>query len=267
MCKREGGTGEWSSRQTSLTSHTHTLTMQDIHSVYESLLQRDIKLHFLQVLTPGGVYPDRISRIPSPPSQNRSPGDSPSDLNGACSPTPEGEVESSLQGSHSKKFELNKVGLPWETVDTVHWFMYPGTCIHVHVHVYTCFNERRKEERSKQGQTNNKAKQHSTPKAVTFPKKNVLPRVGLEPTTLYTLHSRQSALPLSYRGSFSWLGPHVRVRVFVQHSSIGIAIAIGLHVHVHQKHKVNLPTAGIWLRKVDIQPTCCLHMLFVHSCL
>ena len=30
---------------------------------------------------------------------------------------------------------------------------------------------RRKEERSKQGQTNNKAKQHSTPKAVTFPKK------------------------------------------------------------------------------------------------
>ena len=34
---------------------------------------------------------------------------------------------------------------------------------------------RRKEERSKQGHTNNKAKQHSTPKAVTFPKKNELP--------------------------------------------------------------------------------------------
>ena len=44
---------------------------------------------------------------------------------------------------------------------------------------------RRKEERSKQGQTNDKAKQHSTPKAVTFPKKNELPRVGLEPTTLH----------------------------------------------------------------------------------
>ena len=41
---------------------------------------------------------------------------------------------------------------------------------------------RRKEERSKQGQTNNKARQHSTPKAVTFPKKNELPQVGLEPT-------------------------------------------------------------------------------------
>ena len=50
-------------------------------------------------------------------------------------------------------------------------------------------DERRKEERSKQGQTNNKAKQHSTatPKAVTFPKTNELPQVGLEPTTLYTL--------------------------------------------------------------------------------
>ena len=44
-------------------------------------------------------------------------------------------------------------------------------------------DERRKEVRSKQDQTNNKAKQHSTPKAVTFPNKNELPRVGLEPTT------------------------------------------------------------------------------------
>ena len=42
---------------------------------------------------------------------------------------------------------------------------------------------RRKEEISKQGQTNDKARQDSTPKAVTFPEKNELPRVGLEPTT------------------------------------------------------------------------------------
>ena len=41
-------------------------------------------------------------------------------------------------------------------------------------------------EGSKQGQTN-KAKQHSTPKAVTFPRKNELPRVGFEPTILHTL--------------------------------------------------------------------------------
>ena len=76
--------------------------------------------------------------------------------------------------------------------------------VHVHVHVPshvvtctctcnymynpgdTCFNERWKKEASKVKQTN-KAKQHSTPKAVTFSKKNELPRVGLEPTTLYTL--------------------------------------------------------------------------------
>ena len=47
--------------------------------------------------------------------------------------------------------------------------------------------ERRKKEASKVKQTN-KAKQHSTPKAVAFHKKNELPRVGLKPTTLYTLN-------------------------------------------------------------------------------
>ena len=35
-----------------------------------------------------------------------------------------------------------------------------------------------KEGRSKHGDTNNKAKQHSTPKAVIYPKKKELPRVG-----------------------------------------------------------------------------------------
>ena len=59
-----------------------------------------------------------------------------------------------------------------------------GGTAELHVHVLMR-DERRKEERSKQGQTDNKAKQHSTPKAVTFPKKNELPQVGLEPTTLY----------------------------------------------------------------------------------
>ena len=42
--------------------------------------------------------------------------------------------------------------------------------------------EGRKKEASKVKQTN-KAKQHSTPKAVTFPRKNELPQVGHEPTT------------------------------------------------------------------------------------
>ena len=55
-------------------------------------------------------------------------------------------------------------------------------------------DERRKEERSKRS-NKNKAEQHSTPKAVTFPKKNELPQVG-STRTHDTLFSRQSALPL-----------------------------------------------------------------------
>ena len=55
-------------------------------------------------------------------------------------------------------------------------------------------DERRKEERSKQGQTKNKAKQHSTPKAVTFPKKNEL----LMYTTLHSPHMQCTCLVLSY---------------------------------------------------------------------
>ena len=54
---------------------------------------------------------------------------------------------------------------------------------------------RRKKEASKVKQTN-KTKQHSTPKVVTFPRKNELLQVGLEPMTLYrvctlTLWSRE----------------------------------------------------------------------------
>ena len=48
-------------------------------------------------------------------------------------------------------------------------------CVFVHMHVYVCVPMhvlmRDKEERSKQAQTNNKAKQHSTPKVVTFLRK------------------------------------------------------------------------------------------------
>ena len=61
----------------------------------------------------------------------------------------------------------------------------------LHAYTYTCMFLMRdeKEGRKKQARSNKqkKAKKHSTPKAVTFPKKNELPRVGLEPTTLYTL--------------------------------------------------------------------------------
>ena len=112
---------------------------------------------------------------------------------------------------------------------------------------------RRKKERSKQGQTNkakqhstpkavtfprknelpqvglepttlNKAKQHSTPKAVTFPRKNELPQVGLEPTTLYTLD--RALYQLSYRGSsagwaqISHLIVHLMNRLTIMYTQI-----------------------------------------------
>ena len=83
-----------------------------------------------------------------------------------------------------------------------------------------------KEERKKQARSNKQTRQsntahprqslflrkhayhveeekHSTPKAVIFPRKNELPQVGLEPTTLYTLD--RALYQLSYRGSSaSW---------------------------------------------------------------
>ena len=61
---------------------------------------------------------------------------------------------------------------------------------HTCMYMYMFLMRDEKEERKKQARSNKqtiKAKQHSTPKAVTFPRKNELRRVGLEPTTLHTL--------------------------------------------------------------------------------
>ena len=60
-------------------------------------------------------------------------------------------------------------------------------CNYIYVHVLMR-DERRKDERSKQSQTKNKVKQHSTLKTVTFPKKNELHRyrVGHVHVHVYT---------------------------------------------------------------------------------
>jgi len=79
----------------------------DIHTCFDSLLQRDIKLHFLQILAPGHVYPDRS--VPHLPH--------------CFSPQP--SVEGSLYTVHSKKFDVEDLGLTWETVETIHWFIFP----------------------------------------------------------------------------------------------------------------------------------------------
>ena len=49
----------------------------------------------------------------------------------------------------------------------------------MYMYMYMYMLMRRKKEASKVNLTNNKTKQHSTPKAVTFPKKKELPQVGL----------------------------------------------------------------------------------------
>ena len=64
-----------------------------------------------------------------------------------------------------------------------------------------------KEERKKQARSNKQTRQSNTAhprqslflEKITFPRKNELPRVGLEPTTLYTLD--RALYQLSYRGS------------------------------------------------------------------
>ena len=58
------------------------------------------------------------------------------------------------------------------------FFVWFAINVNFHVYIIIILMRDEKEERIKRGQTN-KAKQHSTPKAVTFSKKNELPRVGL----------------------------------------------------------------------------------------
>ena len=72
--------------------------------------------------------------------------------------------------------------------------------------ICTCFNERRKEDRSKQGQTNNKAKQHSIPRQSLFLRKMSYLRwdSNRRHSTLQT-ESSTTELPRQ----LSWLGPNL----------------------------------------------------------
>lgn len=75
--------------------------------MFDKLLQRPIKLQFLQVVAPGLVYPPRGGGG-----------------RGTASPTGDLPSDSVL----SKKFRMQDLGLAWETVETLHYFMYPGEC-------------------------------------------------------------------------------------------------------------------------------------------
>ena len=88
-----------------------SLFLQSIQETYDSLIHRDIKLRFLQVLAPGQIYPQRkhVSTTPV-----------------ATSPTVDGPTSLVDGAGMQKKFRMEDVGLAWTTVDTLHYFMYPG---------------------------------------------------------------------------------------------------------------------------------------------
>ena len=102
----------------------------------------------------------------------------------------------------------------------------------MYMYMYNVYMLMRGEEERKE-EASNKAKQHNTPKAVTFPKKDELPWVGLEPTTLYTLHSRQIALPAELPRQLSWLGPNLNLIVHLSSSSFLLISLIHINIHVH----------------------------------
>ena len=74
-----------------------------------------------------------------------------------------------------------------------------------HTHTHVNDRCRRMDERSKVIQTS-KQSNRTTPKAVTFPKKDELLWVGFEPTTLRTLD--RAFYQLSYRGSYTCTHTH-----------------------------------------------------------
>lgn len=95
------------------------LCHQDMRTSFQSVLQREIKLHFLQLVAQGQVYPERSSSSSTPSPTPPSP--SPTGTS-AADPT----SEDSVSAKHSKRFNVEELGLTWETVETVHWFMFPG---------------------------------------------------------------------------------------------------------------------------------------------
>ena len=68
----------------------------------ETFLQTDVKLQFLQLLAPGVVYPEKTS-----------------------APNNDLPQSNARAVSHSKQFKVENLGLTWETIETLHWFICP----------------------------------------------------------------------------------------------------------------------------------------------
>ena len=116
----------------------------------------------------------------------------------------------------------------------------------------------------------NKAKQHSTPKAVTFPRKDELPRVGLEPTTLYTL---DRACIYIYNGCvhFTINACVYTLYSYLQYTCTHTHIQAHTHTHTHT-HNYRVGPDNCHCTCICIPPlmsyvlcgvsncTCCIHV-------
>ena len=88
---------------------------QSIQDDYDKLLTRDINVQFLQVLAPGVVHPSRSSNKTGSSTNVGPPAG-----------TPSGDKSLADGVGINKRFKMEDLGLVWETVESLHHFLYPG---------------------------------------------------------------------------------------------------------------------------------------------
>ena len=108
----------------------HFFDLQDFdHSVDVLISEHALKIHFLQIITPGQSYPQR-----STGSGEEGEGDG---LDGTPNRRSNGAQEggggpggtSPLSvGGHKKKFNMEDFGLTWDSIQAMHFFLFPGLC-------------------------------------------------------------------------------------------------------------------------------------------
>ena len=88
--------------------------------------QCDLKLHFLQIITPGQIYPQRSTAAKSDDKQGGEEVSCP--IRKDTDPREEstGSLSSLPSGGHKKKFNVEDFGLSWDNIETMHFFIFQG---------------------------------------------------------------------------------------------------------------------------------------------
>lgn len=108
--------------------------MQDFELSVDALIsQRALKLHFLQIITPGQIYPQRSTSREDQEGADgcctsRRDTGTQEDGGGGMSPLP--------SGGHKKKFNVEDFGLSWDNIETMHFFIFPGTKLGINQYSY-----------------------------------------------------------------------------------------------------------------------------------